>query len=154
MVAKFFWHFCFVFNTFSQKMCTHFLNLVFCAWLFVCLSVRQCLCKSPTSGGQTKFRSKVLWPVLVNYDTILEIFNFNDLIFSVFFESLKLLSLGQKIHQKAHLKKKKFFFMLVRLSVRAWEPNGWPFCSAEYKTIICWAKLVNFAHTYLLNLPK
>ena len=25
---------------------------------------------------------------------------------------------------------------------RAWEPNGRPFCSAEYKTFICWAKLV------------
>ena len=28
------------------------------------------------------------------------------------------------------------------LHYRAWEPNGRPFCSAEYKTFICWAKLV------------
>ena len=28
------------------------------------------------------------------------------------------------------------------LDGRAWEPNGRAFCSAEYKTFICWAKLV------------
>ena len=59
-------------------MFTHFLNLVFCVCLFVCLSICQGLCKSPAFGGQTKFWSKVLAPVLASDDTILEMFNFND----------------------------------------------------------------------------
>ena len=69
-------------KTIGHKICTHFLNLIFCAWLFVCLSVRQCLCKSPASVGQTKFWSNVLAPVLASDDTILEIFNFHN--FNVF----------------------------------------------------------------------
>ena len=46
--------------------------------LFVCLSVCQCNCKFPSFGPQTKFRLKVLAPVLASDDTILEIFHTND----------------------------------------------------------------------------
>ena len=79
-----------------HQICTHSLNLVFCVCLFVCLSVCQCLCKSAAIGGPTKFWSKVLAPVLASDDTILETFYLNNLNFSVFFEAIKLLSLGQK----------------------------------------------------------
>ena len=34
------------------------------------------------------------------------------------------------------------WWLNCNISSRAWEPNGRPFCSAEYKTFICWAKLV------------
>ena len=78
------------------------LNLyTFSEFSFLCVFVRLFVClsmplKSPASGGQTKFWSKVLVPVLASDDTILEIFDFNNLNFSVFFEAIKLLSHGQK----------------------------------------------------------
>ena len=87
---------------FSYKKC--FPNLIFCVYLFVWLSVCQCHCKYPSFRHQTKFRLKVLAPVLASDDTILEIFHSNDLIFFPFL-LLKWLSLGQKLH------KKKFFFL-------------------------------------------
>ena len=136
-------------NSFCHKICTHFPNLVFCVCLFVGLSVCLCLWKYPASGGQTKFWSKVLEPVLASEDTVLEIFNFNDFNFSVFFEPPKLLSIFQKLHQKALFLS---FCTLVRLFV--WEPNGWPFCSAEYKKFISWAKLVKLCPHLDLKLIK
>ena len=48
---------------------------------------------------------------------------------------------------------------MSNLQSRAWEPNGWPFFS-EYKTIICWAKLVklcphlNLEFIYKKNIKK
>ena len=99
----FFSHIIFSKNSSCHQIFTHFLNLVFCVCLFVCLSVCQCLCKSPASGGHTKFWLKVLAPDLASDDTIIEIFHFNDLNFSLFFEALKLQSLGKKLHQKAKI---------------------------------------------------
>jgi hypothetical protein len=88
--------------------------------------------KSPASGGQTKFWSKVLVPVLASDDTILEIFDFNNLNFSVFFEATKLLSLGQKSHTRetknlltdapsstAAKKLLTFFFLHLHVAVAA-----------------------------------
>ena len=68
---------------FSYKKC--FPNLIFCVYLFVWLSVCQCHCKYPSFRHQTKFRLKVLAPVLTSDDTILEIFHSNDLIFFPFY---------------------------------------------------------------------
>ena len=62
----------------KKKVCTQFLNLIVSVCLFFCLSVCHCHCKNPTSGGQKKFWSKVLAPILASDDQILEIFHFND----------------------------------------------------------------------------
>ena len=83
--------------------------------MFVCLFVFPPVpLQIPASGDQIKFWSKVLAPVLASDYTILEIFNFNDFNFSVFFEALKLLSLGPKLHQKAIF----FMFLYVGAPVR------------------------------------
>ena len=99
---------------FCHKNFTHFLNLVYCVCLFICSSVSQVLCKYPALGGQTKFWSKVLAPVLASDDTILEMFKFNDLNFLLrIFGSIKISVTSKKLIFL------KTFCMSMILSVRA-----------------------------------
>ena len=88
MVANFLYFFFFNYKKNKNKMLHKLVwkkkfpvkgNLILCVYLFVCLSVCQCHCKTPTSRGQKKFWSKFLAPVLASDETILEIFHFNDI---------------------------------------------------------------------------